>query len=130
MAVCVGNRLTGKLPHAIRERWEAGPLRLIGYASQFTAEVQEIVIRRRAAILCYDSEATIKADGAVLIRAEKCRAAPRGQQPQVYCEIKAGRADVFSQDVDRLVLFLETSGFFWIRARICAAHDARRHDRD
>jgi hypothetical protein len=100
-----GNHLTGPLPKRTLERWEAGPLRLSGYSSQFSSQIEEIVIRRRAAILCYDSDVVLRHDGGVNKRTEKCRGAGRNAKP--YCEIKVGRVNL-----DRLARFLETSGFF------------------
>ena len=111
-----GNQLSGPLPRVILERWQAGPLRLSGYASQFTAQIEEIVIRFRTASLCTDYAATVRSDGTVTMRSEKCRGNLRTRNPKLYCEVKAGRVDLFAQDVDRLALFMETSGFFDLEA--------------
>jgi hypothetical protein len=113
-----GNRLTGPLPRRILEKWEAGQLEFLGYTAQFTSQIQEIVIRRRAAILCHDTDVILRQDGTVTQRSEKCRVAVRNYRadPQSvgdakpYCEIKTG--SVFRPDVDRLAWFLEASGFF------------------
>jgi hypothetical protein len=105
-----GNHLSGVLPQRILNKWEAGPLRLSGYASQFTTQIDEIILRRRTAVLCTDYEATLRPDGSVTMRSEKCRGS--APNPKVYCEIKIKKAGWIREEVDRLVRFMETSGFF------------------
>lgn len=105
-----GNHLSGSLPKRILDQWQAGPLQLSGYAPQFTAQIEEIVIRRRTVVLCTDYEATVRPDGSVRVRSEKCRGS-RGK-PKVYCELKDGHSYFVAQNVDRLAWFMETSGFF------------------
>jgi hypothetical protein len=104
------NHLSGVLPQRILDKWEAGPLRLSGYASQFTAQIDEIILRRRTAVLCTDYEASLRSDGSVTMRSEKCRGG--APTPKVYCEIKALKGTWRREEVDRLVRFMETSGFF------------------
>jgi hypothetical protein len=107
-----GNRITSSLPAGIRDRWLAGSLRLIGYASQFTAQVEEIVLRQRGAAYCVDSISTLRADGTASSRAERCREGGGQAEPEVYCEVRSGTTNQFAQDVDRLVYYMEASGFF------------------
>lgn len=109
-----GNRLTGSLPTGLRDRWLAGPLRLIGYASQFTAQVTEITLIRRSVAQCGDMVATIRTNATASSRTEKCR--ERRQKVDVFCEVRSGRTNLFAQDVDRLVYFMEASGFFALQS--------------
>jgi hypothetical protein len=105
-----GNHLSGSLPKRLLDKWLAGPLRLSGYASQFNPQIEEIVIRRRTAILCTDYEASLRPDGTVTMRSEKCRGSSR--KPTVYCEVKSHHPDALREEIDRLAWFMETSGFF------------------
>jgi hypothetical protein len=107
-----GNDLTGDLPTEIRQRWLNGPLRLLGYSGQFNAKVSEIIFRQRSVALCGDMQARIRPSGEVETRTEVCRESPDDEIPTVVCEIKSGYTNVFAQDVDKLVVYLEESGFF------------------
>lgn len=110
------NHLVGSLPTGIRTQWQNGPLRIIGYAGQFTAQITEITLTTRSVEWCGDLVATIRADGSVTQRVARCRAIQGKEELERYCEVKTGRANLFAQDVDRLAYQLETSGFFALDA--------------
>lgn len=107
-----GNHLHGSLPSEVKDRWQKGPLRIIGYASQFGAQIEQITFTQRSVVWCGDFVATIRTDGTVIQRTSRCRDIPNNENGESYCEVKKGRTNLFAQDLDRLSYHLETSGFF------------------
>lgn len=110
-----GSRLTGTLPPGIRERWESGRLTVQGYAN--VAEVSEITLQYLSSALCQDFEATLRSDGSIVLRSERCKGKPRmkwqGRKGLgVTCETQSGWTDRFGDAFGRLVWLLEKQSFF------------------
>jgi hypothetical protein len=109
-----GSELSGSLPSGIREKWESGRLSVQGYAA--LAGVSEITLQYRTAAYCHDFEATLRADGAIVLLSERCKGEPRAKWQGskglgVSCERQTGWTDRFGDAFGRLAWFLEKQDF-------------------
>ena len=110
------NRLGGTLPDGLRARWRAGTLQFTGYAGQFAARVSSIELHVATGEgVCQQSWASLAPDGSASRRSEVCFYAWPNSPAKVSCEIKQGLLN--RADFDRVVLFMEDSGFFQLAGR-------------
>lgn len=101
--------LSGPVPHSILERWDAGRLRLVGYAGQLSPITQIELDVKVTAVICGDYNAVIKCDGSASLTSLLCRNVTP-EDRETYVETKTGK--VYIGDVDRLVRLLEVENFY------------------
>jgi hypothetical protein len=103
-----GNRLGGRLPDALVQRWLAGPLVITGDASLLTSVSEIARDSSSASLLCSHSQLTLRHDGSAKSLAKRCRAATPGDRT-TFCEEKEGRFN--PEQFARLATLIEKSGF-------------------
>lgn len=107
------NRLSGPVPLRMLERWDAGILRLVGYAGQLTPITQIELDVKVTALQCGDYRAVINSDGSASLTSLLCRHATP-EDRATYVEKKRG--NIYIGDMDRLVRFLELQNFYALDA--------------
>jgi hypothetical protein len=105
-----GNKLTGKLPSNIIQRWQSGPLHFLGYGSQFDSQISEVSMEFTNVSHCTNFRIIFRPSGFAQMESEKCRN-PNGKNPKPYCLLQTGRSSQFSDDFDRLCWFLNEVDF-------------------
>ncbi len=103
------NRLSGRLPDTLVERWLAGALRVTGDASLLTDITEIARDSSSTSLLCARDQLTLHHDGSARLLAERCRNATPGDRA-TFCEEKEGGLP--PEQFAKLAKLMETSGFF------------------
>ena len=104
-----GNRLSGRFPDFVIQRWLSGALFIAAEAPLLT-DVSEVDFEWSAsALLCGQHRAILRSDRSVALFTKRCRNASPDDRA-TYCEVKEG--GVASGDYARLGWLVEKNGFF------------------
>jgi hypothetical protein len=104
-----GNRLSGRLPDALIERWLDGSLNITAEAPLLT-DVSEIDFESSpSALLCGQQRVVLRSDTTAVEFTNRCRNATPGDRT-TYCEVKQGR--IIWGSFARLAWSLERNAFF------------------
>jgi len=107
-----GNRLVGRLPNTVVERWLSGQLSISAEAPLLT-DVSEIDYESSpSALLCGQHRIVLRADTHAEEYLNQCRNATPNDRT-TYCEVKQGK--IWWEEFARLAWLLEKNGFFELK---------------
>ena len=106
------NRLRGKIPETMLQRWLDGSLEVASDASLLTG-VSAIELETEAtSLLCMEHRIVLGSNDSARVFTKRCRNRNPGDR-STYCEVKSGR--LFPGEFSRLGVLLERNGFFDLR---------------
>lgn len=107
-----GNRLSGRIPEPLIERWLSGPLYISAEAHQLTAVSRIDYESNASALLCARQRILLSSNAPATVYTTRCGDATPNDRT-TYCEVKEGA--VWQQDFARLASLIEKNGFFTLK---------------
>jgi hypothetical protein len=105
-----GNKLSGRLPQPLIDRWLAGSLR-ISVEPALLTDVSEIDFETNASsLLCAHHRVILRSDATIVNYTTLCRNASRNDR-KTYCEVKKGRTYEFAS----LAWLLQKNAFYALK---------------
>jgi hypothetical protein len=103
------NRLTGRVPESLIERWLSGSLYITAEAPLLTSVSQIEYEWVAPSVLCASRHIILRSDGTAVVFTTLCRDATP-EDRNTYCEVKEG--EVAWDEFARLSWLIEKAGFF------------------